>query len=37
MDVYTRNVAVIDVPYVDSVIDFSTMSMFVIRESIAFN
>jgi hypothetical protein len=37
MDVYTRNVAVIDVPYVDPVIDFSVVSILVTRESIAFS
>jgi hypothetical protein len=37
MDVYTRNAAVIDVFYVDPVIDFSTVSMLVTRESIAFS
>jgi hypothetical protein len=37
MDVYTRNAAVIDVFHVDSVIDFSAVSMLVTRESIAFS
>ena len=37
MDVYTRNAAVIDVPHVDPVIDFSAVSMLVTRESIAFS
>jgi hypothetical protein len=37
MDVYTRNAAVIDVPHVDSVIDFNAVSMLVTRESIAFS
>jgi hypothetical protein len=37
MDVYTRNAAVIDVFHVDPVIDFSAVSMLIIRESIAFN
>jgi hypothetical protein len=37
MDVYIRNAAVINVSYVDSVINFSTISMLIIRESIAFS
>jgi hypothetical protein len=37
MDVYTRNAAVINVPHVDPVIDFSAVSIFITRESIAFN
>jgi hypothetical protein len=37
MDVYTRNVAVINVPYVDSIINFSAVSIFIIRESITFS
>jgi hypothetical protein len=35
--VYTRNAAVIDVLYVDSVIDFNAVSMLVACESIAFS
>jgi hypothetical protein len=37
MDVYTRNAAIINVPYVDPVIDFSAVSILVIRESITFS
>jgi hypothetical protein len=37
MDVYTRNAAVINVPYVDPVINFSAVSMLITRESIAFS
>jgi hypothetical protein len=37
MDVYTRNAAIINVPHVDSVIDFNTISMLITRESIVFS
>jgi hypothetical protein len=37
MNVYIRNAAVINVPYVNSVINFSIVSIFIIRESITFS
>jgi hypothetical protein len=37
MDVYTRNVTVINVLHVDSIINFSAVSIFIIRESITFS
>jgi hypothetical protein len=37
MDVYTRNAAVINVPHVDPMINFSIISIFITRESITFS
>jgi hypothetical protein len=37
MDVYTRNAAIINVLYVDSITNFSTINIFITRESITFS
>jgi hypothetical protein len=37
MDVYTRNAAIINISYVDPVINFNIMSILIIRESIVFS
>jgi hypothetical protein len=37
MDVYTRNATIIDVPYVNPMIDFNAISILITRESITFS